>query len=82
MLTVAVLVVQERTKMCTMKYEKARAECEKIIEIFNACESDTCGDCPLHEIAVSIKDDERATACHLLAFYKRYLEDRIAEAFN
>lgn len=82
MLTVADLVAQERTKMCTMKYEKARTECEKLIKIFNECKAETCGDCPLHDKAVSVVDGERATACHLLAFYKRYLEDRIAEAFN
>lgn len=82
MLTVADLEVQEITNMCTMRYENARKECEKLIEIFNECKAESCGDCPLHDIAVSIIDGESATACHLLAFYKRYLEDRIAEALN
>lgn len=68
--------------MCTMKYEDARKRCEKIIETFNECKAESCGDCPLNKIAVSVVDGERATACHLLAFYKRYLEDRIAEALN
>ena len=68
--------------MCTMKYEEAKKRCDKLIEVFNECKSESCDGCELHKIAVSVVDGERATACHLLAFYKRYLEDRIAEALN
>lgn len=76
------LVVQERTKMYTMKYQEARKRCNELIEIFNECKAESCDRCILDKITVSDVYGERATACNLLVFYKRYLEDRIAEALK
>lgn len=68
--------------MLPMNYVKAKENCEKLIDIFNECNSEKCRDCPINSIIVAVENEESATVCHLLAFYKRYLENKIAEALR
>lgn len=82
MLTVADLVVQERTEMKVMGYRDSKIENEKIIKIFNECKSESCEDCPLNAIPVVIKENEYANVCNLLLFYRQQLEDKILEVIQ
>lgn len=82
MLTVVVLVVQERTNMRRMTYSKAKTKCEGIINSFNNCDKlyKDCSECPLSKMLLVTGNEECVTLCHLLSFFKEDLKDKIDKA--
>ena len=84
MLTVVVLVVQERTNMGIMTYSKAKTKCEGIINSFNNCDKlyKDCSECPLNKMLLVTGNEEYVTMCHLLSFFREDLKDKIDKALS
>lgn len=84
MLTVADLVVQERTKMKMMGYTKEKTKSDELINIFNSCDSlyKDCSECPLNSLIIFTENDEYISICHLLCFFREDIKDKIDKALS